>query len=844
MRRLASAARLYAERGSPTTTVIVSGGRRWGSAIEADVMAGHLARAGVPSGRIVRERCSLSTRDNARFTAAALARRGTSRAALVTCEWHLPRAALHFALAGVVTEPVAAETPRAGRLAANALWRRARERVLLALLLAGWVSLAGCKRGDAAKVELPVEAGASPPVELRSALAQAEDRRRTQDIPAEAARDHDARIRRLAAKAFARILDTDDAPLLRALADDDAEVAAWGAYGLGESCKGHEDSHVRALAARLVSLGPKGPAHAVETAVRALGRCGGDTAEQTLRAWLRGAGVAGEATAFALGDAAALRGGLSLETAAALLEATQASPPLAAALYPFGRVDGGVSEGLESRFLAAIRATLGRPGPDRIFAVRALGRTGDDEAPRELGRVLSSDAFSPPERAEAARTLGRLHREGQAAMAEALTTLAADRLDAFAGDRFGVLLAALQAVEDEVPKKAEAPLWALARLEPPSGAPPGLARRASAVRCAAAAKLARGVWDADILRGCDVGDGEAGERARVSSLDRGALVRGRRAAWAELARSARPRVREAALEVIGRHPELAEAGRAALAEALASDTPGVVAVAAGVVQAHPERVFVLAESERKAALDPRAPAPSTNPARELDDAVAKGLRLAIAHPWASDLVETRVALLDAAFAAGLPEGGPLAQAACRDPNATVRARAAKALAAAGTKDARCPPTSEPGVAADYGKALGGPVRITLDTDAGPLALRLDAGSAPLAASHIVALARSGFYTGIPVHRVVQGFIVQLGDRGGDGYSGSGETLRCETSPVPFEPLDVGVALAGRDTGSSQIFITLARYPHLDGEYPWVGRAEGDWGAVAEGDVIRAVRVED
>ena len=297
LRRLASAARLYAERGGPATTVIVSGGRRWGSAIEADVMAGYLTGAGVPNSLIVRERCSLSTRDNARFTAAALARRGTNRAALVTCEWHLPRAARHFALAGVVTEPVAAETPRAGRLAASALWRRARERVLLALLLAGWVSLAGCKRGDAAKVELPIEAGASPPVELQAVLAQAEDRRRSQDIPAEAARSHDPRIRRLAAKAFARILDTDDAPLLRALADDDAEVAAWGAYGLGESCKGHEDSHVRALAARLVSLGPKAPAHAVETAVRALGRCGGDTAEQTLRAWLRGAGVAGEATA-------------------------------------------------------------------------------------------------------------------------------------------------------------------------------------------------------------------------------------------------------------------------------------------------------------------------------------------------------------------------------------------------------------------------------------------------------------------------------------------------------------------------------------------------------------------
>ncbi len=84
--------------------------------------------------------------------------------------------------------------------------------------------------------------------------------------------------------------------------------------------------------------------------------------------------------------------------------------------------------------------------------------------------------------------------------------------------------------------------------------------------------------------------------------------------------------------------------------------------------------------------------------------------------------------------------------------------------------------------------------------------------------------------------------MQFGDRGGDGYGGSGELLRCETSPVPFGALDVGVALAGRDTGSSQIFVTLARHPHLDGHYAWVGRASGDWDAVAEGDVIKAVHV--
>jgi cyclophilin family peptidyl-prolyl cis-trans isomerase len=121
---------------------------------------------------------------------------------------------------------------------------------------------------------------------------------------------------------------------------------------------------------------------------------------------------------------------------------------------------------------------------------------------------------------------------------------------------------------------------------------------------------------------------------------------------------------------------------------------------------------------------------------------------------------------------------------------------------------------------------------------------LAARSRTVAATRFVSLARSGFYSGVTIHRVVAGFVVQLGDRQGDGFGGSGRLLRCETSPLPFGALDVGVALAGRDTGSSQIFVTLSRQAHLDGEYAWVGRADGDWDGVAEGDVVREARVEE
>jgi cyclophilin family peptidyl-prolyl cis-trans isomerase len=51
-----------------------------------------------------------------------------------------------------------------------------------------------------------------------------------------------------------------------------------------------------------------------------------------------------------------------------------------------------------------------------------------------------------------------------------------------------------------------------------------------------------------------------------------------------------------------------------------------------------------------------------------------------------------------------------------------------------------------------------------------------------------------------------------------------------------------MALAGRDTGSSQIFVTLSRTPHLDGAYTRVGRAVGPWLEVAEGDTILDAKV--
>ena len=56
---------------------------------------------------------------------------------------------------------------------------------------------------------------------------------------------------------------------------------------------------------------------------------------------------------------------------------------------------------------------------------------------------------------------------------------------------------------------------------------------------------------------------------------------------------------------------------------------------------------------------------------------------------------------------------------------------------------------------------------------------------------------------------------------------------------------VGMALAGKDTGGSQFFITLSPQPHLDGRYTLFGRVVAGMDVVERirrGDVLTRVRV--
>jgi len=199
-------------------------------------------------------------------------------------------------------------------------------------------------------------------------------------------------------------------------------------------------------------------------------------------------------------------------------------------------------------------------------------------------------------------------------------------------------------------------------------------------------------------------------------------------------------------------------------------------------------------------------------------------------------------LLDAIGALQILSFKESVNVACSSDNPTLREHAEKALHLLGEQARRCDLFSPGKDGGSSPVPSTGRVLLSFDTDAGALTITLDSAFAPSAVARIVGLARAGFYDGVAIHRVVPGFVTQFGDPSGDGYGGDGKpALRCETSPQPFLRGSVGVALSGRDTGSSQLFVTLGRYPHLDGQYALIGQAGPGWDRVSAGDrIVHAV----
>lgn len=104
--------------------------------------------------------------------------------------------------------------------------------------------------------------------------------------------------------------------------------------------------------------------------------------------------------------------------------------------------------------------------------------------------------------------------------------------------------------------------------------------------------------------------------------------------------------------------------------------------------------------------------------------------------------------------------------------------------------------------------------------------------APETVKNFVDLANSGFYNGLTFHRIVPGFVIQGGSHDGTGTGGSGKNIKGEFSQNGFEgntlSHEKGVVSMARvpddyNSASSQFFVCLDDFPHLDGGYAAFGK---------------------
>ena len=115
-------------------------------------------------------------------------------------------------------------------------------------------------------------------------------------------------------------------------------------------------------------------------------------------------------------------------------------------------------------------------------------------------------------------------------------------------------------------------------------------------------------------------------------------------------------------------------------------------------------------------------------------------------------------------------------------------------------------------------------------DMGVIRVELDGNAAPETVKNFVSLAESGFYDNLTFHRIINGFMMQGGDPKGNGFGGSGTTIKGEfvNNGVPntLSHTRGAISMARSeeyDSASSQFFIVHQdASDNLDGDYAVFG----------------------
>lgn len=142
----------------------------------------------------------------------------------------------------------------------------------------------------------------------------------------------------------------------------------------------------------------------------------------------------------------------------------------------------------------------------------------------------------------------------------------------------------------------------------------------------------------------------------------------------------------------------------------------------------------------------------------------------------------------------------------------------------------------------------GPV-IVVETSRGVFEFETYPAEAPKTVARIVELVKQRFYNGMRIHRVVPGFVIQWGDpqtrdmtkKDRWGTGGSGKPIGvAEISKTRTHVLGaVAMAHAGDPAqADSQMYVTLAPVPRLNGQYTVFGKITVGM------DVVQKIQAED
>lgn len=122
--------------------------------------------------------------------------------------------------------------------------------------------------------------------------------------------------------------------------------------------------------------------------------------------------------------------------------------------------------------------------------------------------------------------------------------------------------------------------------------------------------------------------------------------------------------------------------------------------------------------------------------------------------------------------------------------------------------------------------------VVITTNKGVIKYKFYSKDAPNTVARMVELINQGFYNGLTFHRVEPNFVVQGGDPLGNGTGGSGRKLKAEFNKRKHVEGTVAMARAADpDSADSQFYITIGKYPHLDGNYTVFGQVIDGMGVV-------------